>query len=243
MLRYQPKADDIAITILPGWHIGEVDAYLQNTMGVSGLVLNQRALLQKFSSDFAFLEGVSSLEGFLYPDTYRVYPDATLEQVVSVMLAGFEKQIYNSYSGETGDLSFYDTLKLASIIEEEEKSSTNRPMVADVYKKRLRDNWQLGADATLCYEGLIPGDACRKFVNEYYALGLSDRQAKGYVYDTRISVGLPPTPISSVSVSSFDAVVNSKDNPYYYYLHDSSGNIHFGVDAADHAANKQKYIY
>lgn len=159
------------------------------------------------------------------------------------MLTRFEETIYDQYSQDTGDLSFYDTLKLSSIIEEEEKNETNKPMVADVYKKRLRDGWQLGADATLCYEGLVDGDDCQTFVNNYYSSSTEYRKSKGYRYDTRLTVGLPPTPISSVSISSFDAVVNSKKNPYYYYLHDNKGNIHFGETASDHNANKQNHLY
>jgi len=61
-------------------------------------------------------------------------------------------------------------------------------------------------------------------------------------YNTRKNVGLPPTPISSVSLASLKAVVNPADSDYYYYLHDSKGQIHYAKTLDEHNANIQKYL-
>ena len=141
MLLYEPQARDISITILPGWHIGEVENHLKtkfrDRVDELNLVDMNSQLVLDFRAQYPFLGYSDSLEGFLYPDTYRIYPDATLRDMVEVMLQRFDEKIYSEYANETGDMDFYDTLILASILEEEEKSTENKPTVAGILKKRL----------------------------------------------------------------------------------------------------------
>lgn len=119
------------------------------------LVRMDSALVQDLRSQYPFLGYSDSLEGFLYPDTYRFYPDASLRDIVEVMLARFDEEIYTKYHAGADTLDFYDTLKLASIVEEEEKVTTNKPMVAGILKKRLDEGWHMGADVTVCYQDLV----------------------------------------------------------------------------------------
>ncbi len=105
------------------------------------------------------------------------------------MLDNFVIRIYDPFlaSGKPVE-AFYDVLILASIVGEEEKSSTQLPIVADILKKRLRQGWQIGADITVCYADLLPGSECQKYVNNYYSLSREAREAKNNVYDTRSKV-------------------------------------------------------
>jgi cell division protein YceG involved in septum cleavage len=109
--------------------------------------------------------------------------------MVSKMLDNFQKRIYDPFiaSGKPVD-AFYDVLILASIVGEEEKSVTQLPLVADILKKRLRQGWHIGADITVCYPELIPGNECQKYVNKYYSSPMNERNNP---YDTRTKMGLP----------------------------------------------------
>lgn len=127
-------------------------------------------------------------------------------------------------------------------MEEEEKNKDNKPTVAGILKKRLDQGWYLGVDAAVCYEKRIFGDRCQQFVNDYYSMSQAKKQELGYTYDTRMVLGLPPTPISSVSFDTFEATVEHKESPYYYYLHDRKGQIHYARDGAGHTENKRKYL-
>jgi len=120
------------------------------------------------------------------PDTYRITGSAAVEDVVEKMLQNFDRRIYQPFlkTGKPLD-AFYDVLSLASIVQEEEKSATNVPIVAGILKKRLRQGMPLGADVSVCYEELKLGSECQKFVNSYYSLSREARQAKNYRYDTR----------------------------------------------------------
>ncbi len=127
--------------------------------------------------------------------------------------------------------------------QEEEKNTTNVPIVAGILKKRLREGIRLGPDVTVCYDKLIVGGNCQKFVNEYYGSSAEARQTKNYRYDTRSISGLPPTPIAGVTADTFTATLNATtDGTALYYLHDMQGIIHTATTDAEHEQNKATYL-
>jgi cell division protein YceG involved in septum cleavage len=191
------------------------------------------------------------------PDTYRIANGSDVTTLVDTMLANFTKKIYTPFlaSGKPVE-SLYDVLTLASIVQEEENSSTQIPIVqeeensstqipivADILKKRLRKGWQIGADVTVCYAELIPGNECQKYINNFYSLTPSARAEKNNTYDTRGKMGLPPTPIASVTADTFLATLNATaETPAWFYLHDNQGVIHIAVTNEEHEVNKEKYL-
>lgn len=230
-----PNVKDLTVTFLPGWTVFDIDAYLAS-LGLipEGSLKNlDPAVFAKLSDTYPFLKGRSTLEGYLYPDTYRIRPEAGIGSILSKALSNFETKIASKHSDLGKD--FYPTLILASIIEKEERSAKNRPLVAGVLKKRLDEGIPLGADATVCYAySLVRKDCTPSFIAEHI-------QEKTE-YNTRNAKGLPPTPISNLTVESFEAARSPEASEYYYYLHDSDGIIHFGRTLEDHNRNKSKYL-
>jgi cell division protein YceG involved in septum cleavage len=239
-----PTPTEEEITLLPGWHKGEIaEAFKKNNIE-GDLLQEEKNLITALTPKYPFLAGKTSLEGFLMPDTYRITGGTDLETMVSKMLDNFQLRIYDPFlaSGKPVE-AFYDVLILASIVGEEEKSSTQLPIVADILKKRLRQGWHIGADITVCYADLIPGNECQKYVNNHYSLSREARDAKNNIYDTRTKIGLPPTPIASISKEAFMATLNATaETPAWYYLHDSGGVIRTATSEAEHEANKAKYL-
>lgn len=110
-----PTEEDI--TLLPGWHKGEMSEAFKKA-GISGdLLSEEQTLIQEFSSQYPFLMGRTSLEGFLMPDTYRITGNTDVKTLVGKMLDNFNKRIYQPFlaSGKPVD-AFYDVLILASIV-------------------------------------------------------------------------------------------------------------------------------
>ena len=103
------------------------------------MIENEGTIIAALASKYPFLSSKTSLEGFLIPDTYRIAGGTSVTTMVDKMLENFNKKIYTPFlaSGKPAD-AFYDVLTLASIVGEEEKSSTQMPIVADILKKRLR---------------------------------------------------------------------------------------------------------
>ena len=166
-----------------------------------------------------------SPEGRLFPDTYFIKEDITAQELVDLMQANFAKKV-----GKVDE----QTLILASLVERETKGDEEKPVVAGILKKRLENGWPLELDATVQYFLGKPG-------SWWPDTTLLDRKLKS-PYNTYLHPGLPPAPIGNPGFSSIRAVQNSVDSPYWFYLHDKSGVIHYAVTLADHNQNIVKYI-
>lgn len=232
----KPLYIDETVTILPGWSSYDIDAYLANKwIGKVGDFLDtSRINFTQYQADFPFLVGVTSLEWFLYPDTYRIRPEWTADDVIRVMLKEFSKKIGESY--KTLDTKkAYEALILASIVEREERNDTNQPIVAGILSKRVKEWIAMWADATVCYGYAKTQKQCTP---NFIATIIHDNNP----YNTRTKQGYPPTPISNVPVSAWNAAIKPESSPYYYYLHGSDGQIHYGRTNEEHITNKQKYL-
>ncbi len=228
----KPDWLDREITILPWWNIFDIDEMLayKSVIKPGELITLSKNISPALTSKYPFLKW-HSLEGFIYPDTYRVALDAKLEDILKVTLDEFVKKIYTSNKWS----DFYDNLIMSSIVEKEERDPLNKPIVAWILLKRLKENIAIWADATVCYQYEITSSNCTsQFIWE-----------KIYIkskYNTRERAWLPPTPISNMSADTFDAVANPKSSQYYYYLHDLKWNIHYASSLKEHNNNKFKYL-
>ncbi len=230
-----PLYGDQTITILPGWNSYDIDAYLasKDIGKVGDFLETSRINFGEYQKDFPFLSSVNSLEWFLYPDTYRLKQDATSDDAIRVMLREFGKKIWESYKTQDAKKA-YETLILASIVEREERSDANQPIVAGILSKRVKEGIAMWADATVCYGYAKTQKQCTP---SFIGSVIQDKNP----YNTRNKQGYTPTPISNVPLSSWNAALHPESSPYYYYLHGSDGQIHYGRTNDEHIANK-KYL-
>ncbi|HEY9734885.1 MAG TPA: endolytic transglycosylase MltG [Trichocoleus sp.] len=175
-------------------------------------------------------ESIPHLEGFLYPDTYQM-PAASIsaEAVVDQMLRRFEEAILPVYEqqGSSGR-SLLEWVTLASIVEREAVIAEERPVIAGVFTNRLEQGIPLGADPTV-----------------EYGLGIEQtpEQPLTYAqvetpnpYNTYINPGLPPTPIASPGIASFEASLKPADTDYLYFVARYDGTHVFSRTLAEHEA-------
>lgn len=136
VLSAPPSSDDASITILPGWNVYDIDAaFVRAGLASAGDIASPSAeLMSALRAKYSFLVG-DSLEGYLYPDTYRLDPKSSLSAMLSRMLDAFESKI--AEPAELSSAKLYDTMKLASIVEREERDPANKPIVAGILAKRL----------------------------------------------------------------------------------------------------------
>lgn len=231
-----PLYVDQVITILPGWSSYDIDSYLANKgIGSVGDFLDTARLnFVEYQRDFPWLAGVSSLEWYLYPDTYRLRQDATTDDAIRVMLREFDKKIGTEYKS-FDPKEAYQTLILASIVEREERSESNQPIVAGILAKRVDEGIAMWADATVCYGYAKTQKQCTpSFIGSI----IQDKNP----YNTRSKQWYPPTPIANVPLSAWTAALNPESSAYYYYLHGNDGQIHYWRTNDEHIVNKQKYL-
>jgi uncharacterized YceG family protein len=154
-------------------------------------------------------KGTKTLEGFLFPATYTMTPGATANDLVDKQLDAFKdnsSKLNMSYA-KRRNLTRYDVLIIASMIEREASLDRERPLVAAVIYNRLKRGMPLGIDATIRYAEN----------NWTHPLKVSELERDG-PYNTRLNRGLPPTPIGNPGLASLRAAVKPADKSYLFYV-------------------------
>jgi UPF0755 protein len=210
---------------------------------VEGLEMgNNRA--QAFGNNF--LIASEGKEGYLFPDTYLFPRDVSAETVVNKMMetlnAKIDKDMQNKINGSLYTLNEYMTM--ASIIEREAVTDEERPIISGILWKRLEtDGWLIQADATLQYE--VGTNNCRGIelnCEDWWPILTLDDFDIISAYNSYAVDDLPPTPIASPGLSSIKASIYPEDSDYWFYIHDTEGNIHYSKDIEGHNANIRTYL-
>jgi UPF0755 protein len=163
--------------------------------------------------------GGESLEGFLFPATYEFTKLTTSERLVRDQLELFRRQwakVGMRYA-RSKNLTPYDVLKIASMIEKETVAPEERRLVSAVIYNRLRNRMPLGIDATIRYGRNVPGTE---------PLKRSDIETD-HPYNSRKRLGLPPTPISNPGFASLRAAANPARVDYLYFVRKPDKVHHF----------------
>ncbi len=180
----------------------------------------------------------ATLEGFLFPDTYRLEIDATAIDLVNRMLENFDSKVTAQMRADAAarGMTLYQVVTLASIVEREAAVADERPTIASVYLNRLAVGMKLEADPTVQY-----AMGYQQATGQWWNLNLTqdDYHAVESPYNTYLYEGLPPGPIDSPGVDSISAVIYPADTPYLYFRAacDGSGRHNFAVTFEAHVAN------
>lgn len=185
----------------------------------------------QFSAD-DFMRDTANLEGYLFPDTYRFFRNATSGVIIMDMQKTFAlKTAGLQQEATTSNKSWSDIIIVASLIELEGKTARDRGMIADIIYRRLAQNMPLQLDAPFLY---IMNKASLQLTQE-------DLFAQS-PYNTYRNKGLPPTPIASPGLESISAALHPIANDYLYYLSDKDGVVHYAKDFNEHRKNKALYL-
>lgn len=172
-----------------------------------------------------FHGGAKSMEGFLFPATYEFFPSTTSAQLLQDQLAAFcdNWQRVDLAHAKTRNLTSYDVLIIASMVEKETLSPDERPLVAAVIYNRLHKRMALGIDATLRYGLNIPPTE---------SIRLSQLESNS-PYNTRKLPGLPPTPIANPGLASMQAAAHPANVDYLYFVRKPDKKHHFFTASYD----------
>jgi UPF0755 protein len=176
--------------------------------------------------------GASSLEGYLFPDTYRFAPNATNEQILTAMVKEFRLEA----SGLGLQANYHRVVTMASLVERETPIESERPLVASVFNNRLAKDMPLMTDPSVIYAALLEG----RYRGTIYA---SDLEAES-PYNTYRHAGLPPGPICSPGAASLKAAMSPAQTNYLYFVAASanpSGVSKFSATLAEHTHNVEQY--
>jgi UPF0755 protein len=193
--------------------------------------------LPDFSQEFSILADKPKsygLEGYLFPDTYRIFNQAPVLDVIEKMLGNLDAKFTPMMRADIArqGRTIYQVITLASIIEKEVRIAEDRKIVSGIFWNRLAIGQALGSDATLSY---ILGDKDAAHSIEQTKIDSP--------YNTYHYAGLPPGPICNPSLDAIIAAIYPAATDYYYFLTDpKSGKTIFSKTLEEHNRNKQKYL-
>lgn len=171
-------------------------------------------------------------EGYLFPNTYFFYPNATPQDALSTMTSQFKSKTDSLQSKvQVSGHSFKDMIILASIVEKEATSTADRKLIAGILWNRISQKYPLQVDPPFFY--ILGKDS--------HELTLDDLKTDS-PYNLYTHTGLPPTPISNPSFDAILAVLEPTPSKYWFYLSDVKGSMHYAVTYDGHLVNKAKYI-
>ena len=243
---------ELSVTIPEGKNLLQI-ADLFNDSGITS-----RDDILKTARDPAFARAHDvpglTVEGYLFPDTYRFQPGTPAARVLAAMLKR-EKNVWEQVKAENGpaidklEKQFgwgdRELILMASLVEKETAQSTERPRIAAVFYNRLRlptfVPHKLETDPTIIYGCTVPlqkSEACKKFEGRIRRIHLDD---KDNAYNTYQHEGLPPGPICNPGKAALEAVVNPDDTPYLFFVSKNDGTHYFSKTKAEHEAAVDKY--
>ncbi|MFA5163520.1 MAG: endolytic transglycosylase MltG [Patescibacteria group bacterium] len=249
--------EEKTIKVLEGWNIREISQYFEreglwpsdellSLTGSPKYDYRQEKLAdwpKDYSDRYDFLKDKPkyySLEGFLFPDTYRVHASSTAEEAIFKMLDNFGKKLSPEMRKEIANQgrSLYQVVIMASILEKEapfdsnDKENREARLISGIFWHRLKIGQALQSDATLSYWF---GDKNSRHSGAQLEVNTP--------YNTYKYPGLPPTPICNPGLLALEAAVYPIDSDYNYFLTPSdSRQVIFSRSFEEHVANKLKYL-
>ena len=225
--------DEIFVTIPEGYTIKKTAAVLDQGGVVKGSDCMAQAVAGPFTYEFLKdLPPGTSLEGFLFPDTYLIPRNGTAKQLIALQLDAFNRHWDDTRKGQAAQrkLNPLQIVTIASMIEREARFEEDRPLVASVIYNRLSAGWPLQVDATVLYaKGIWQSSVTTQ-----------DRMIAS-PYNTYLHTGLPPGPIANPGIKAIDAALQPAQTGYFFYLSDPQGHNHYAKTNDEFARLLKQY--
>lgn len=197
------------ITIIEGWRVADIEDYLVEEKNLDQFI--------------GFTDKAKEFEGYLFPDTYEIKIEATIDELIVLMRDNFDFRT----KGLNVDKN---TVILASIVEREARSDTERASIAEVYFNRLEIGMNLEADATVQYAK-----------GSWKAVTIADYKEVVSPYNTYLNSGLPIGPISNPGLASIKAVLEPDSHDFFFYFH-AKGQTFFSKTFSEHQTKVRQYF-
>ena len=222
------------VTVPEGWTMFDIAGEVQRQGICSGRDFLAAAHDTSLISDMA--PQARTLEGFLFPSTYKFTRHTTCTQIVATLVRHFREvwKTIQSADGDppSGELTPFQIVTLASLVERETPSRTERPLVAGVFSNRLRRGYPLQCDPTVQYAMQLAGRPARDVRPEDLRIDSP--------YNTYQHRGLPPGPIANPGEASLRAALEPAQTDYLYFVANDQGGHFFSRTLAEHDRNVER---
>ena len=228
------KSEATKLVIPEGYTVQEIARELDRTRIVTAEEFLEAA--KKTDQLYPYMNGnrdvVFPTEGFLFPDTYFIPADATADEIIKMMLDGFDHQMTASLKEKIAarNMSVYQFISLASLVEKEAKYDEDRKPIAAVFIRRLKINMPLQSDASISYA----------MGTHKVAYSIAETQYDS-PYNTYKNAGLPPGPICNPGMACINAVADAPQTDQLFFVADKEGHNHFSKTYDEHLKNVEEH--
>jgi UPF0755 protein len=228
--------DELTVTIPEGWSANDIEDYFEGQGLFTREEFQQAVVMHDAYRDLPFLSDLevnTILDGYLFPDTYRIFADSTPESIVRRMLENFQQKIDAELLSEISrqGRTLHDVLTLASIVQHESANDQEMPAVAGVFWNRLQIGMRLESDATVNY---VLG------TNKLQPT-FADTEVE-HPFNTYENEGLPPGPIGNPGLPAIRAAVEPASHDYLFFLHKPTREIVLSRTFREHLESKARYL-
>lgn len=219
-----------SFTIPEGWSTVQMGEYFESQGYFTAEEFEQAVTTIPYEQYPWLPEDLPILEGFLYPDTYKISSDrlSDPQAVVNAMLDRFEQIALPVYQAAQPEMSLLDWVSLSSIVEKEAVVGDERTLIAGVFTARLDRGMRLESDPTVEYGLGIRQTADQPLT--YAQVGTPSP------YNTYMNTGLPPTPIAAPGIASLEATLNPENTDYLFFVARYDGTHVFSETLSEHEA-------
>ncbi|GAB4524103.1 MAG: endolytic transglycosylase MltG [Pleurocapsa sp.] len=224
-------------TIPEGWSIAQMAEYFESLEYFSAEEFIAAAEEIPYDKYPWLPQNLPILEGFLYPDTYKITSDRinNPQAVIETMLDRFQELALPAYDPNQTNLDLLEWVTLSSIVEKEAVVGEERPLIAGVFAARLQKGMRLESDPTVEYGLGIRQTADMPLT--YKQVGTPSP------YNTYMNSGLPPTPIAAPGIASLKATLNPESTEYLFFVARYDGTHVFSKTLVEHEAATRQIRY
>lgn len=231
------QKDEIEIKIIEGWNINRIADYLDdNDVVLKNDFIASTKNNEILAQEFNFLKNTAiniNLEGYLFPDTYKIFKNADADNIVEKMLNNFDKKLSEKMRNDIAEQkkTVHKIITMASIIEKEVRSEKNMKIVSGIFWDRIKNGQPIESCATI---GYVLGEDKRQY-------SFNDTRVDS-PYNTYLNAGLPPGPICNPGLRAIKAAIYPEFTNYNYFLSKPNGETVFSKTYDEHNLNKTKYL-
>ena len=231
-----------SVLVPEGRRIVEVAAIVEQAgLGSQQSFFDSLANSAFYTEAFLSQTGGTGFEGYLFPARYEFSRKASSGNVIDAMLQGFQANVADKIQLEGQSLTLSEVVTLASIVEREAATPSERPIIASVFLNRLKAGIPLQADPTVQYAiATRDGDSVAKYGWWKKALTLDDLKVDS-PYNTYANAGLPPGPIANPGLDSIEAVIRPAQTNYLFFVAKNDGTHVFAETLQEHQRNVDQY--
>jgi UPF0755 protein len=220
-----------SITIPEGYRISEISELLVKKISINKEVFIKESKNKKLIKSLNITS--SSLEGYLFPETYNFSQHTSEKRIIQTMLNTFKERVKNQKilnQVQNSNMSLHEIITLASLIEKETGMNSERKHISSVFHNRLQKNMRLQTDPTVIY-------AIKEFDGNIRKKDLNINSP----YNTYRYKGLPPGPIASPGIKSIVAALNPIKSNHLYFVSRKDGSHQFSSSLKEHNRAVEKY--